>query len=305
MNNAGFNYDADSHHGGGGFIGAWLARRLTESGHRLRVFEPVARAAQFNGIVGPAAASVQWSIGDIADAQAVRAAAEGCDAIVHLAGVLTPACKDDPVRGAMINLVGTLNVFNAAHSLGIRRIVYTSSAGVYGPDDDTAPRPVTHYGAFKLACEGSARAYWGDHGIASVGFRPYIVYGFGRETGLTAGPSLACRAAARGESYVLPYVSTAGLVFVDDVVAAYEAALHREPHGAHVFNLPGVVASNNDIVEAVRAVVPDAKITIDGPVLPFAEDIGEGGLRHVFPDLPATSLRDGIRRTIELYRTTP
>jgi hypothetical protein len=62
------------------------------------------------------------------------------------------------------------------------------------------------------------------------------------------------------------------------------------------------VASNNDIVEAIRAVVPDAKITIDGPVLPFAEDIGEGDLRRVFSDLPATSLRDGIRRTIELYR---
>jgi UDP-glucose 4-epimerase len=290
--------------GGGGFIGAWLARRLANKGYRLRVFEPLARAAQFSGIVGPAAASVDWSIGDIADAQAVRTAAEGCDAIVHLAGVLTPACKDDPVRGAMINLVGTLNVFNAAQTLGIRRIVFTSSAGVYGPDDDVTPRPITHYGAFKLACEGSARAYWEDHGIASVGFRPYIVYGFGRETGLTAGPSLACRAAARGESYVIPYVGTAGLVFVDDVVAAFEAALERAPDGANVFNLPGEVASNDDVVAAVRAIIPNAKIGIDGPVLPFAEDIGEGDLRRVFPGLPATSLRDGIRRTIELYRTT-
>src|SRR4051812_43122616 len=171
--------------GGGGFIGAWLARRLAGDGHRLRVFEPVARAAQFNGIVGPAAASVEWTLGDIADAQAVRAAAEGCDAIVHLAGVLTPACRADPVRGAMITLVGTLNVFSAAQAFGIRRIVFTSSAGVYGPDDEATPRPITHYGAFKLACEGSARAYWEDHGIASIGFRPYIVYGFGRETGST------------------------------------------------------------------------------------------------------------------------
>jgi UDP-glucose 4-epimerase len=290
--------------GGGGFIGAWLARRLAGDGHRLRVFEPVERSAQFNGIVGPAA-SVEWRIGDIADGQAVRAAAEGCDGIVHLAGVLTPACKADPVRGAMINLVGTLNVFKAAQALSIRRIVYTSSAGVYGPDDKTTPRPVTHYGAFKLACEGSARAYWEDHGIASIGFRPYIVYGYGRETGLTAGPSLACRAAARGETYVIPYISAAGLVFVDDVVAAYDAALRREPDGAHVFNLPGEVASNDDVVAAVRAVVPAAKIGIDGPVLPFAEDIGEGDLRRTFPGLPSTSLRDGIRRTIELYRTAP
>lgn len=288
--------------GGGGFIGAWLARRLAADGHRLRVFEPVERSAQFDRIVGAAAAAAEWCIGDIADAQAVGAAAEGCDGIAHLAGVLTPACKADPVRGAMINLVGTLNVFNAAQALGIRRVVFTSSAGVYGPDDEATPRPITHYGAFKLACEGSARAYWEDHGIASIGFRPYIVYGYGRETGLTAGPSLACRAAARGEAYVIPYVGTAGLVFVDDVVAAYEAALRREPDGAHTFNLPGEVASNDDVVAAVRAVVPSATIGIDGPVLPFAEDIGEGDLRRVFPDLPATSLRDGMRRTIELYR---
>ncbi|MBP0112081.1 NAD-dependent epimerase/dehydratase family protein [Bradyrhizobium vignae] len=289
--------------GGGGFIGAWLARRLAAEGHQLRVFEPVGRSAQFDRIVGVSAAAMEWRIGDIADAQAVRAAAEGCEAIVHLAGVLTPACKADPVRGAMINLIGTLNIFNAAQAFGIRRIVFTSSAGVYGPHDGTTPRPITHYGAFKLACEGSARAYWEDHGIASIGFRPYIVYGFGRETGLTAGPSLACRAAARGETYVIPYVGTAGLVLVDDVVAAYEAALRREPDGALVFNLPGEVASNDEVVAAVRAVVPEARIGIDGPVLPFAEDIGEGDLRRVFPDLPATSLRDGIRRTIELYRT--
>ncbi|OAE98945.1 nucleoside-diphosphate sugar epimerase [Bradyrhizobium centrolobii] len=291
--------------GGGGFIGAWLARCLADGGHQLRVFEPVECTALFNKIVGSAAAAVDWRLGDIADANAVRAAAEGCDAIIHLAGVLTPACKADPARGAMINLVGTLNVFNAAQALGIRRIVFTSSAGVYGPDDATTPHPITHYGTFKLACEGSARAYWEDHGIASVGFRPYIVYGFGRETGSTAGPSLACRAAARGESYVIPYSSTAGLVFVDDVVAAYEAALLREPDGAHVFNLPGEVVSNDDVVAAVRTVVPDAKIGIDGPELPFAEDIGEGDLRRVFPHLPATSLRDGIRRTIELYREKP
>ncbi|WP_245285224.1 NAD(P)-dependent oxidoreductase [Bradyrhizobium sp. WSM3983] len=266
------------------------------------MFEPIPRGAQFDQIVGAAAASVEWHLGDIADGPSVRAAAEDCDAIVHLAGILTPACKDDPVRGAMINLVGTLNVFNAARALSIRRIVFTSSAGVYGPDDETTPRPMTHYGTFKLACEGSARAYWADHGMASVGFRPYIVYGYGRESGSTAGPSLACRAAARGKAYVIPYIATAGLVFVDDVVAAYEAALRREPHGAHVFNLPGEVVSNEDVVAAVRAVVPNARIAIDGPVLPFAADIGEGDLRRVFPNLPATSLRDGIRRTIELYR---
>jgi UDP-glucose 4-epimerase len=291
--------------GGGGFIGAWLVRRLAAAGHQLRVLEPARRGTELERIAGPAAAGVEWHLGDITDASVVSAAATGCNAIINLAGVLTPACKADPVRGAMINLVGTLNVFNAARALGIRRIVYTSSAGVYGPDDEAEPLPITHYGAFKLACEGSARACWEDDRLPSIGFRPYIVYGFGRETGLTAGPSLACRAAARGEPYAIPYVGTAGLVFVDDVVAAYEAALLREPDGAHVFNLPGQVASNADVVEAIRAVKPDARIGIEGPTLPFKADIGEGDLRRAFPGLPSTSLRDGIRRTIELYAANP
>jgi UDP-glucose 4-epimerase len=290
--------------GGGGFIGAWLAKRLADNGHQLRVLEPTEQSAQFTGIVGRAAAMIEWCLGDVTNAQLVRHVAEGCDGIIHLAGLLAPDCKADPVRGAMINVIGTLNVFDAALALGIKRIVFTSSAGVYGPDGEATPRPLTHYGSFKLACEGSARAYWEDHGIGSVGFRPFVVYGFGRETGLTAGPSLACRAAARGEAYVIPYVGTAGLIYVDDVVSAYEAALLREPDGSHVFNLPGEVASNEDVLAAVRAVVADAMISVNGPQLPFAENIGEGDLRRVFPDLPATPLHVGIRRTIELYRKT-
>ncbi|MGY4225096.1 UDP-glucose 4-epimerase [Bradyrhizobium sp. USDA 4503] len=287
--------------GGGGFIGAWLARRLAEKGNQIRVFEAGSPSPPFVKIVGSLRGAIEWTVGDIADAPTAHAAAAGCGAIVHLAGILAPACQADPIRGAMVNLIGTLNVFNAAIALGIKRIVFTSSAGVYNPNNEAAPLPITHYGAFKLACEGSARAYWLDHGLASIGFRPFIVYGYGRETGLTAGPSLACKAAAQGQPYTIPYVGTAGLIYIDDAIAAYEAALAREPCEALIFNLPGEVGSNDDVVAAIQAVVPKAKIDVRGPTLPFAQDIGEGELRQVFSGLPATPLKDGIRRTIELY----
>jgi nucleoside-diphosphate-sugar epimerase len=205
------------------------------------------------------------------------------------------------VLGARVNLIGTLNAFEAARRHGIRRIVYTSSAGVYGPDDGSEPRPTTHYGAFKLACEGSARAYLEDHGLASIGFRPAIVYGPGRTTGLTAGPTLACRAAARGEPYAIPYRGSAGLVFVDDVAAAYELALAREPNGAHVFNLGGTAASSEEVAAQIAALVPGSRITVDGPPLPFPPTIAEDGLRLALPNLPDTSLPDGLARTIAFY----
>jgi UDP-glucose 4-epimerase len=193
-------------------------------------------------------------------------------------------------------------VFEAARAQNIARIVYTSSAGVYGPNDATIPRPITHYGTFKLACEGSARAYWADHGLASIGFRPFVVYGPGRETGLTAGPSLACRAAALGESYTIPYTGKAGLIFVEDVAAAYEMALLREPEGAHVFNLVGVPASNEDVIKAIRRIIPGANLKVAGPLLPITPDVEEGPIDTILPDLPRTPLQDGIASTIDYYR---
>ena len=282
--------------GGAGFLGAWLIKRLTAAGHEIRIFDASHDRALLHDIAGPSVADMTgWISGDVSDAAQVTAAAENCDGIIHLAGILTPACKADPIRGA-------LNVFSVAKMWGIKRIVYASSAGVFGPTDGRTPFPITHYGAFKLACEGSARAFWEDAQIASIGFRPYIIYGAGREVGLTAGPSLACRAAARGEAYDIPYTGSAGLVHVDDVTAAFEAALMREPDGAHVFNLVGKVASNEDVVAAIREIVPDANVGIKGPGLPITSTIEEGDLRKVLIDLPNTSIRDGVRRTIEHYR---
>jgi nucleoside-diphosphate-sugar epimerase len=76
----------------------------------------------------------------------------------------------------------------------------------------------------------------------------------------------------------------------------------REPDGAHVFNLVGEVASNEDVVAAIREIVPDANIRIKGPGLPITSTIEEGDLRKVLNGLPRTGLRDGVRRTIDHYR---
>jgi nucleoside-diphosphate-sugar epimerase len=289
--------------GGSGFLGAWIVKRLAKSGHQIRIFDVAANKSLVAEIAGAAAESVEWRTGDIIETGQVHDAAEGCDAIVHLAGILTPDCKDDPIRGAKINLIGTLNVFETARRRGIKRIVYTSSAAVYGPTDGHTPCPDTHYGAFKLACEGSARAYWEDHQLGSIGFRPYVVYGPGRATGLTAGPSLACRAAASELAYTIPYSGSAGLVYIEDVAAAYKAALLREPDGAHVFNMPGEVASNDQVITEIRRVIPGAKIDIAGPALQFTPDIEQGDINAVLPGLQQTGLGKGIRQTIAFHRT--
>ena len=287
--------------GGGGFLAAWIIRRLLARGRAVRVFDQAENRRLLHLIVGPAADQVEWLRGDIARAEDVHAAA-GTSAIIHMAGVLTPFCAENPVRGAEINLIGTLQVFEAARALGHRKVVYTSSAGVYGPDDGQTPLPHTHYGAFKLACEGSARAYYADHGLSSIGFRPFVVYGPGRESGGSAGPSLAARAAAWGEAYTIPFSGASGLVYVDDVAAAYEAALLREIDGAHVVNMSGIPTSNERVIEIIRGMVPDARLSIAGPPLTILPDLDIGNIATILPGVLQTSVEDGLAATVAFYR---
>ncbi|CAB3787252.1 NAD-dependent epimerase/dehydratase family protein [Paraburkholderia fynbosensis] len=289
--------------GGSGFLAAWIMRRLLARNVSLRAFDRRCDPRLLGELTPQRAAEVEWATGDIAVASDVRRALQDCDGVIHLAGVLTPSCASDPVRGAQINLIGTLNVFDAAREAGLRSVLYASSAGVFGPDDGARPHPQTHYGAFKLACEGSARAYWNDCGIASIGFRPLVVYGAGRETGSSAGPSLACRAAARGDAYTIPFTGSTGLVFADDVAAAYEAALFAPAQGAHVFTLAGEIVSVDSVIERLCALAPGARLGAAGASLPIATDFAhDPALDRLLPGLPATSLEDGLRQTLAFYR---
>lgn len=292
--------------GGSGFLGAWIVRRLVKRGVEPRVFDVDASRATVAEIAGAEVArTLDWRIGDIRSTEEVKRAAEGCDAVIHLAGVLTPACRADPMRGAEINLIGTLNVFEAARQHGFASVVYASSAGVFGPDDAQHPAPTTHYGAFKLACEGSARAYWADVGLPSIGFRPLVVYGPGREAGLSAGPSLACRAAARGEPYEHPFTGASGLVYVDDCAVLFEQAVFMPLEGARVYNVIGDVVMVDEVLAEIRRNVPDARLSASGPPLPIAAGIREEGLDELLPGRQRTSLAHGIRATIDHYRAQP
>lgn len=291
--------------GGSGFIGAWIARHLLADGHQVQVFDRSARADRgqlLQQVVGVAADGVDWVTGDIAAPDDVAGALAGCDGVIHLAGILTPECRANPVLGAQVNLIGTVNVFEAARQQGLQRVVYCSTAGVYGPDDGARPAPATLYGVYKFASEGVARVYWLEHGISNVGFRPFIVYGPGRESGASAGPTLACQAAVLGRPYDIPYTGSAGMVYVEDVAAAFVAALTVPAAGAHVFNLAGQTASIARILECIRAAVPGAQVTASGAPLPIAAELAPDGLQEQIPGLPETSLERGISATVDFYR---
>src|SRR5207253_3997755 len=135
--------------------------------------------------------------GDIVDGAAL---ARLCDEqrithVIHLAALLLPMIKADPPYGTAVNVGGTVNVLDAAKTRGIS-VAWASSAAVYSDaDDDGRPvpndaegHPATFYGVHKQACEGLARIYWEEERVPSIGIRPFVVYGPGRDAGLTASP---------------------------------------------------------------------------------------------------------------------
>ena len=290
--------------GGRGFIGAWTARVLLEGGHDVRTFDVQDDAALFERIVGDRGAGghVAHVHGDITDAAQVDAAVDGCDAVVHLAAVLIPTARRDPLLGARINVMGTLHVFEAAKRSGVRGIAYASSAAVFGPDDGVHPEPHTHYGAYKLCNEGCARAYWEDAGIRSVGLRPATVYGPGREIGVTADPTLAMRAAAEGQPYAIRFTGATGMDYVEDVARIFARAATETPDGAHVFSLQGQLATMDEVLAAIRAVIPDAEVRAEGAPLMFAAEVDESPLHALFPGVRRTPLAEGTDATIDFYR---
>jgi len=291
--------------GGLGFIGAWTARNLLSDGHSVRIFDQQSDRTLFDAIVDARArGEIEVRRGDITDAAAVDDAVAGCEAVVHLAAVLIPTARKDPLLGARVNVLGTLHVFEAAKRHGVKGVAFASSAAVFGPDDGVHPYPHTHYGAYKLCNEGTARAYWQDAGLRSVGLRPSTVYGPGREIGVTADPTLAMRAAAEGGSFTIRFTGPTGMDYVEDVAAIFARAATQTPAGAFAFSLQGQLATMDDVLAAIRAEVPDADVRADGPALMFAAEIDEAPLHAQFPGLRRTPLDAGTRATIAFYRRT-
>jgi nucleoside-diphosphate-sugar epimerase len=251
--------------------------------------------------------------GDITDLEAVRRTLDEhrVTRVVHLAALQVPFCRADPVLGARVNVVGTVNVFEAvAERLErIPGVAYASSAAVYGPGERSpAPEsggtaPATFYGVTKQANEGTARLYWAEKGVPSVGIRPYVVYGPGRDQGLTSAPTLAMAAAARGEGFAIGYGGDAQYDYAPAVGRAFVTASAARER-AVVANFPGVRASMAEVVAAIEAAAPEAvgRITYEQAPLPFPPELEARALEAAIGPLTQPSLAQGIGETIELLR---
>ena len=298
-----------------GCLGAWTIKALLDEGGELVGYDLGDDDARLRLVLEEdELARVTLVRGDVTDAGALGRALDEHEItrFVHLAALQVPFCRADPATGARVNVLGTVAVLEAvkARRERIAGLAYASSTAVYSSDDPSpAPesggtRPTTLYGVFKLANEGTARIFWEDEGVASIGIRPYVVYGPGRDQGLTSGPSLAMAAAARGEGFEIGYGSAVQYDFAPDVGIAFARASAAATEGAHVANFPGVAASTADIAAAIEIAVPEVagQITWTDDRLPFPATLEAAQLERLVGPLPRTSLADGVRQTVEHFR---
>lgn len=302
--------------GAHGFIGAWVVKRLLSDGAGVVIFDKSGDPHRLRMIMDNDEISrTVLSEGDIADGDLVLRIVEKHQIthIIHLAGLQVPTCRANPRLGAMVNVLGTINIFEAAKNSGerVKKVVYASSAAVFGSGDDgqavtegAAGGMTTHYGAFKRCNEDNARVYFLDHGISSVGLRPLTVYGVGRDTGMTSDPTKAMKAAVVGRPFHIRFGGKTDFLYVADCADAFIRAASSDLRGAHVFNLHGDTVHVHEVVAEIERSIPAAKgsITCADQAIALPSMLDDTAIMAALGAVPHTPLAQGVKETIERFK---
>ncbi len=307
--------------GGCGFFGSWIIRRLLDDGERPVVTDLARNPARWRLLLSEQEiAALPFHALAIDDTAAVAELVRAVDpqAIIHLAGLQVPSCRSDPVAGARVNVIGTLNVFEAVKARAAgggrrARIVYASSAAVFGPDADygteavgdaSALRPTTHYGAYKLCNEYTAKAYWSTERIASVGLRPLTVYGPGRDAGMTSFPTRAMAAAVLGQPFDIPFSGATAYIHMREVADMFVACAARDAGDGRVYTVGGDVCDTRALIAIIDEQVPGAArlLSCSGGDLPIVARLDDAALRRDYPGLLRIPLRAGVAETVAVFR---
>lgn len=306
--------------GGMGAIGSWVARELVEAGHRPVLYD----SRPDYSLIADLEGRVDVIAGDLLDLPSlIRTTLERrVERLLHLAAMMPPQAQANPFLGFQVNALGTLNVLEACRIAGVRRLVYTSSKGVYGPisginghptyrplTEDYPTRPNSVYGATKLAGEHMGLNYVRNYGLDFVALRFGSTFGPGKlaRHGIVGLHSRIIEAAMAGEETRLERggEQVDDLVYNADTAHAVVLACFAERFEHRVFNIAsGIPSTLLDLASAVKRAVPGAVIDI-GPGLDY---YGGGGGYSVFDITlarnelgysPRYSLEEAVRNYVE------
>ncbi len=298
--------------GGAGFIGSHLCELLTASGHSVLAIDDLSRGRRDNL---PAEFPLEaLGIGD--PALSARLLAFAPQALVHLAAqVDARRSLSDPVFDAQVNILDTVRLFAAAVAAGVERIVFASSAAVYGdpeeiPTPEEAPlAPLSPYGVGKLAGEGYLSFFARQHGIAGVALRFANVYGPRQESVGEAGVvAVFCQRLLAGEPVTIhgDGRQSRDFVSVDDVARACLLALTGPPG---VYNVAtGIETDVRTLFARLAASLRPGALPTHGPAVPgeprrSALDPSRAEVELGFR--AAQEVGAGIARTAEWFQARP
>jgi UDP-glucose 4-epimerase len=298
--------------GGAGFIGSNLVKLLLEKGHDVTVLDNFSSGYQTNL---PDSQHVRIVTGDVRDSAAVESAINEAEVVFHLAAsVGNKRSIDRPIEDSQINVLGTLTVLEAARSANIRKIVYSSSAGIFGelktlPIREEHPvEPDTPYGASKLAGEKLCLAYAKLYDIEAVALRYFNVYGINQRYDAYGNviPIFAHRIFHNQPIVIFgDGEQTRDFINVRDVVMAnYKAGMNRGVSGA--FNLgSGARITINHLAKMMVDIAGTDTEIVHGAPRP-------GDVRHSLADIsaaadafsftPTIPLEDGLVNYLEWSR---
>ena len=288
-----------------GAIGAWTLRALLDRGHETVALDLGEEAPRLAIALQPGQAERVVRVrGDITDLKLVERVLDehAVTHVIHLAALQVPFVRANPPLGAAVDVLGTVNVFEAVRRRRdrIAPVVYASSIAALGDGE----HPSTLYGVFKWANEGTAERYFEDFRVSSIGLRPHTVYGPGRDQGLTSAPTTAMVAAAAGVRFHIPFGGSAQMQYAADVGEAFVRASELDYRGASVHNLDGPVVSMPELIELIAREVPEAArlLTADREPLPFPAEVDHTSWLELVGEPVMRPVEAGVADGIERFR---
>ena len=307
--------------GAGGFIGSHLVEEAVRAGASVRAL------VRYNGrsdigmlvAIDPAIrAGLEIVHGDVTDPFFVRKAVEGMDTVLHLAALIAiPYSYVAPASYVSVNVVGTLNVLQAAHDLGVRRVVNTSTSETYGtaqyvPIDERHPlQPQSPYSASKIGADSMAESFYRSFATPVATVRPFNTYG-PRQSARAVIPTIAAQVlAGRKEIRLGSLDPVRDLTFATDTARGFLAVGGADACVGEVTNIgSGKGITVGDLARLVAEVAgrPDVEIVTDEERLrPEKSEVFEliadtSAAKERCGWEPEVSLREGLAQTVEYVR---
>lgn len=261
--------------GAEGFIGSSIVEGLCEAGHDVTayvLYNSFGKAGWLDSEDFRAHDRVQVIAGDVRDADSLQLAITGHDAVIHLAALIAiPYSYQAPRSYVETNVIGTMNVMEAARRAGVSRVVHTSTSEVYGtaqyvPIDEKHPLVgQSPYAASKIGADQIAHSYWSSFGVPVTTVRPFNTYG-PRQSQRAFIPSVIVQMLAGAESITLGSLSpTRDLTFVSDTADGFRAVAEGDGGLGEVFNM-------GSGFEISMAEVADMLSEVSGRKIPVTQD---------------------------------